>query len=61
MGDDWRHTVTIQAVEQGDAKINYPRFVAGQRRCPPEDVGGWPGSENFLDSIAFRLKHSRSF
>jgi hypothetical protein len=52
MGDDWRHTVTIQAVETGDAKVNYPRFVAGQRRCPPEDVGGLPGFENFLDVIA---------
>ncbi len=52
MGDDWRHTVTIQAVETGDAKVNYPRFVAGQRRYPPEDVGGLPGFENFLDVIA---------
>ena len=52
MGDDWRHTVTIQAVEAGDAKVNYPRFVTGQRRCPPEDVGGLPGFENFLDVIA---------
>ena len=52
MGDDWRHTVTIQAVETGDAKVNYPQFVAGQRRCPPEDVGGLPGFENFLDVIA---------
>jgi len=52
MGDDWRRTITIEAVETGDAKINYPRFVAGQRRCPPEDVGGLPGFENFLDIIA---------
>lgn len=52
LGDDWRHTVTIGAVEQGDAKVIYPRFVAGRRRCPPEDVGGWPGFENFLAALA---------
>ena len=26
-------------------------MVTGQRRCPPEDVGGLPGFENFLDVI----------
>jgi hypothetical protein len=52
LGDDWRHTVSIEAVEQGDGKVTYPRFVSGQGRCPPEDVGGRPGFESFLEAIA---------
>ena len=52
MGDDWRHTIVIQPLETGDAKVNYPRFIAGLRRCPPEDVGGLLGFETFLEVIA---------
>lgn len=52
MGDDWRHTVAIEDVGQGDPGEHYPRFVAGERRCPPEDVGGFPGFEMFLDAMA---------
>ncbi|MGV2497845.1 plasmid pRiA4b ORF-3 family protein [Pelagerythrobacter aerophilus] len=52
MGDDWRHTVTVESVGLGDPDIHYPRFVTGERRCPPEDVGGFPGFEMFLDAMA---------
>lgn len=51
MGDDWRHTIVIEAVGPGEAGIQYPRFIDGARRCPPEDVGGLPGFEHFLDAI----------
>ena len=37
-GDDWRHDVIIEDVRDGAPDINYPAFVAGERRCPPEDV-----------------------
>jgi hypothetical protein len=30
----------------------YPLCVAGERNCPPEDVGGTPGYAEFLDAIA---------
>lgn len=52
MGDDWRHTVVVEAVEPGEPDTRYPRFVAGKRRCPPEDVGGFPGFELFLDAMS---------
>ena len=52
MGDDWRHSVTIEDVGPGDPGEQYPCFVAGERRCPPEDVGGFPGFELFLDAMA---------
>lgn len=50
-GDDWRHTITIEAVDAADLARTYPRFIDGARRAPPEDVGGWPGFEAFLDAM----------
>ena len=52
MGDDWRHTITIEAIEAADPSQKYPRFVDGARRGPPEDVGGIPGYYEFLDAMA---------
>ena len=51
-GDDWRHTITIEAVADADRGAEYPRYIAGVGRAPPEDVGGIPGFELFLDAIA---------
>lgn len=52
MGDDWRHTVIVESVVPGEPATSYPRFVAGERHGPPEDVGGFPGFEMFLDTMA---------
>ena len=30
----------------------YLQFLGGERRCPPEDCGGFPGYFEFLDNIA---------
>ena len=43
-GDDWRHSVRIENVTAADPTLDYPRFVDGSRRAPPEDVGGIPAS-----------------
>jgi len=51
-GDDWVHTLAIESVADGDPALKYPRFVAGARRCPPEDVGGPPGFFEFLQAMA---------
>jgi hypothetical protein len=50
-GDDWRHSVTIENVTAADPTLDYPRFVDGSRRAPPEDVGGIPGFDEFLDAM----------
>ena len=42
-GDDWRHDVIVEEVRDGAGDAEYPAFVDGARRCPPEDVGGPPG------------------
>ena len=47
-GGQWQHTVTVVAVLEVDANVNYPRFVEGGGRAPPEDVGSTPGFEEFL-------------
>lgn len=52
MGDNWHHSIVIEAVEPGQPDTKYPRYIDGERRAPPEDVGGTPGFENFLDAIA---------
>lgn len=51
-GDDWRHRIEIEGVFTADPATDYPRFVDGERRAPPEDVGGLPGFEEFLDAMA---------
>jgi hypothetical protein len=51
-GDDWRHSITIEGITAADPKLDYPRFIDGSRRAPPEDVGGIPGFEEFLDAMA---------
>ncbi len=51
-GDDWRHTITIETITPADPALDYPRLLDGARRAPPEDVGGIPGFEVFLDAMA---------
>ncbi|WP_426256088.1 plasmid pRiA4b ORF-3 family protein [Sphingomonas sp. DC2300-3] len=51
MGDDWRHTITIESRPRRTR-----RQISALRRwgtaLPPEDVGGLPGFEMFLDAMA---------
>jgi hypothetical protein len=55
-GDNWQHTVTIEATVVADPAVGYPRFIDGARRAPPEDVGGIPGFEEFLEVVS-RPRH----
>ncbi|WP_206170115.1 plasmid pRiA4b ORF-3 family protein [Parasphingorhabdus sp.] len=51
MGDNWEHIVTLEALEDSEAGTKYPRYVEGEHRAPPEDCGGTPGFEVFLDAV----------
>lgn len=51
-GDNWRHRISLGEIRQGDAGIEYPCFIAGARRAPPEDVGSIQGFEAFLEAMA---------
>ena len=48
-GDSWLHEVVLEAYVTTSKKV--PVCLAGERACPPEDVGGVPGYENFLAVI----------
>lgn len=50
-GDDWRHQLVVEKILSAKADVSYPQIVAGRRACPPEDVGGTWGYENFLRAI----------
>lgn len=52
LGDNWRHTISVEAVQNANPSIEYPRFIDGERRAPPEDVGGTSGFEEFLNVMA---------
>ena len=50
-GDNWRHDVIVEEVRDGGPDMEYPAFVDGARRCPPEDVGGPDGFMDFLEAV----------
>jgi hypothetical protein len=51
-GEDWGHTVALEAMTASDPAAAYPRLVSAQGRCPPADIGGPIGYETFLRAIA---------
>ncbi|MEJ2347395.1 MAG: plasmid pRiA4b ORF-3 family protein [Gammaproteobacteria bacterium] len=50
-GDGWEHELKIEKVLPADYTIHYPRCIAGERACPPEDCGGPPGYEDLLAAL----------
>lgn len=51
-GDYWEHSLIISDVRAGDRSTAYPRFLAGEGNCPPEDCGGIPGFYEMLEARA---------
>ena len=51
-GDDWRHKVKVERIVTLDAPIDTGMCIGGENACPPEDVGGAPGYEQFLEALA---------
>jgi hypothetical protein len=49
-GDGWRHDGSMEKVMRPDGRI-YPAVLDGARACPPEDIGGFFGYEEFLEAI----------
>ena len=50
-GDDWSHTITVEKIFGAEPDQTYPQFIDGERRAPPEDVGGLPGYYEFINII----------
>lgn len=51
-GDGWEHRIVVESTSKPVPDWPYPLCVAGERACPPEDIGGPPGYEEFLQAIA---------
>lgn len=50
-GDSWDHTLLVEKILPPKEGVRYPTCLKGKRACPPEDVGGVWGYENFLEAI----------
>lgn len=50
-GDGWMHGVMVEKILPREPEAYYPLCVAGERACPPEDVGGLYGYYDFLDAL----------
>jgi hypothetical protein len=51
-GDGWRHEVMFEGCLRTERGKRYPVCVEGARACPPEDVGGTWGYQEFLEAIS---------
>jgi hypothetical protein len=51
-GDSWEHEVALEKIVEAEKGVYYPRCLAGENACPPEDVGGVWGYADFLKAIA---------
>lgn len=51
-GDSWRHTIVVEEFGAFDATPKHGNCIDGARARPPEDVGGVPGYERFLEIMS---------
>ena len=57
-GDGWEHEILFEGCLQAEKGTRYPLCLEGQRACPPEDVGGSYGYQEYLEALA-NPKHER--
>ena len=50
-GDGWEHELLLEATLTPEPAVTYPCCLAGERRCPPEDVGGIGGYAHYLEAM----------
>ena len=51
-GDSWEHEMLFEGCPQVKPGQQFPLCLEGQRACPPEDVGGVWGYQDYLEAIA---------
>ena len=51
-GDGWEHEILFEGYLRAEKGSRYPLCLEGQRACPPEDVGGSGGYEEYLEAMA---------
>jgi transposase len=57
-GDSWWHSVKVEQIVRLDVPLDFARCIAGENACPPEDVGGRAGYEEFLEALADPITRS---
>lgn len=50
-GDCWQHDIILERILPNSQHTELPICLSGERHCPPEDVGGVSGYEDFLEAI----------
>jgi hypothetical protein len=50
-GDDWYHEAIFEGSQQIISLKDYPKCIAGERACPPEDCGGVSGYNKMLRKL----------
>lgn len=51
-GDNWEHVILLEKVNPKDEARQFPCVLEGARACPPEDIGGVPMYEEFLQYLS---------
>jgi hypothetical protein len=51
-GDSWEHEIIVEGRLPAEKAIRYPLCLEGERACPPEDVGGSYGYQEYLEALA---------
>jgi hypothetical protein len=51
-GDGWEREILFEGYLQAEERGRYPVCVEGERACPPEDVGGPLGYDDYLEVMS---------
>lgn len=51
-GDGWKHEVLLEGILLKEKGEKYPRCLAGERACPPEDCGSIPGYYRVVNIVS---------
>ena len=50
-GDGWEHNILLEGILLKEKGARYPKCVAGERACPPEDCGSVPGYYELVEIL----------
>jgi hypothetical protein len=50
-GDSWSHAIRVESIETRPEPMGSAWIIDGKRACPPDDVGGIGGYENFVATL----------
>ena len=57
-GDGWEHEILFEGFVPAEKGARYPLCFEGERACPPDDVGGTCGYQDYVKAMA-NPRHKR--